>query len=84
MTPSQTNNMKTLVSFAYPYLSNFEWNKNSSIEGNAKTPYLTKFKYGQVDFVFARTTNQSNINSIAKQNHHKWFNKSQTIIGAGM
>jgi hypothetical protein len=68
--------MKTLVSFAYPYLSNFEWNKNPSIEGNAKTPYLTELEYGQVDFVSTKTTKQGNINNIAKQDQHKWFNKS--------
>lgn len=83
MTPSQTNNMKTLVSFAYPYLSNFEWNKHPSIEGNAKTPYLIELEYGQVDF-FLQATKQSNNNSIAKQDQYKWFNKSQTIIGARM
>jgi hypothetical protein len=76
--------MKTLVSFAYTYLRNFEWNKNPSIEGSAKTPYLTKLEYGQVDFVYAIVTKQGNINSIAKQDQHKWFNKSQTIIGASM
>jgi hypothetical protein len=45
---------------------------------------LIELEYGQVDFVSIRATKQNNINSIAKQDQHKWFNKSQTIIGAIM
>jgi hypothetical protein len=69
---SQTNNMKTLVSFAYPYLSN--QNKNPSIERNAKTPYLIELGYDQVDFVSTKAAKHGNINSITKQDQHKWFN----------
>jgi hypothetical protein len=45
---------------------------------------LTKLEYGQVDFVFTKAIKQGNINSIIKQDQYKWFDKSQTIIGAGM
>jgi hypothetical protein len=44
---------------------------------------LIELEYGQVDF-FLQATKQSNNNSIAKQDQYKWFNKSQTIIGASM